>query len=116
MTIRAGVAATLCVVLQRHCARRVSRPAAHLRCPAARGQLPRGGSGQRLAVARDPPRTKLRGVVVLAIALGVGLWAADIAAAPETAQWNAPAAGQDPKPEGRPAPRAAGLPDPAPRT
>jgi hypothetical protein len=39
----------------------------------------------------------------VAIALGAGLWAADIAAAPETSHWNAPAAGESPRPEGQPA-------------
>jgi len=49
------------VVLQRHFARRVSRPRRGRRGDrylAARGQLPRGGSG-------DPPRTRLSGVVVV---------------------------------------------------
>jgi len=66
---------TFTLVLQRHFARRVSRPAAHLRYLAAQGQLPRGRSG-------DPPRTRLSGVVVLvAAAAGLLLAAAAVAAA-----------------------------------
>jgi hypothetical protein len=37
------------------------------------------------------------------MAMGAGLWAAETAAAPETSHWNAPAVGESPTPDGRPA-------------
>jgi len=70
------------------------------------------GSTATVSTGEGAVRMILRaGVAVtlgVGIAMGAGLCAAQIAAAPETAQWNAPAAGESPKPEGQPAGPARG--------
>jgi hypothetical protein len=66
--IHSSLSGELVLVLQRHFARRVSRPAAHPRYLPDRRRLPRGGSG-------DPPRTSLSGVVALVMLTAFALTA-----------------------------------------